>query len=133
MMRVNGRLIPAETSVMDAETTRKLIYSILDNSQILRFEKELELDMAFGISGLARFRANVMMQRGSVGAVLRVIPNELQSMEQLGLPKAVCEELCLRSSGLVLVTGSTGSGKSTSLAAMLDFINRTRNGHILTI
>ena len=133
MMRINGRLVPTDTSVLDPESTRKLVYSILDNQQITRFEKECELDMAFGISGLARFRANILMQRGSVGAVLRVIPNEILPMEQLGLPRNICEELCLRSKGLVLITGATGSGKSTSLASMIDFINRTRNGHILTI
>lgn len=133
MIRVNGKLIPTEAEVLDPEQTRKIMYSILDNEQILRFERELELDMAFGISGLGRFRTNLFFQRGAVGAVLRVIPNDIRSMDELGLPKKLLEELCMRPKGLILVTGSTSSGKSTTLAAMIDFINRSRNDHIMTI
>ncbi len=133
MIRINGRLIPTEAEILDPEQSRKVLYSILDNEQILRFEKEKELDMAFGISGLGRFRTNVFFQRGAVGAVLRVIPNEVKTMDELGLPKKMCEELCLRPKGLILVTGATGTGKSTTLAAMIDFINRNRNDHIMTI
>ncbi len=133
MFRINGRLVSTDAEVLDAEATQKLIYSILDNEQILRFEKEHELDVAFGIAGLGRFRTNVFMQRGTIGAVLRVIPYEIKGMGSLGLPVELCEELCAKSKGLILVTGATGSGKSTTLAAMIDHINRTRNHHIVTI
>ncbi|MCI0651296.1 MAG: type IV pili twitching motility protein PilT, partial [Planctomycetes bacterium] len=89
MIRINGKLLATDAEVLDPETTRKVVYSILDNEQILRFERELELDMAFGISGLGRFRTNVFYQRGAVGAVLRVIPNEVKTMDQLGLPSTL--------------------------------------------
>jgi twitching motility protein PilT len=133
MIRINGKLVSTEQEVLDGETTQKLVYSILDNEQILKFEKEWELDMAFGIAGLGRFRTNIFYQRGTVGAVLRAIPYEIKSMVDLGLPQELCEDLCGRPKGLILVTGSTGSGKSTTLAAMIDFINRTRNDHIMII
>ncbi|HVR76645.1 MAG TPA: type IV pilus twitching motility protein PilT [Planctomycetota bacterium] len=133
MIRINGKLVSMEQDVLDAETTKKLIYSILDNEQILRFEKDWELDMSFGISGLGRFRTNVFSQRGAIGAVLRVIPYEIKNLKDLGLPTEICEEICSRPKGLILVTGATGSGKSTTLSAMIDFINRTRNEHIMII
>ena len=133
MIRVSGKLVSTEQEVLDAETTQKLVYSILDNEQILRFEKDWELDMSFGIAGLGRFRTNVLYQRGAVGAVLRVIPYEIKSMKELDLPVEVCERLCAMKKGMVLVTGATGSGKSTTLASMIDHINRTRNDHIMII
>ncbi len=133
MIRINGKLVSTEQEVLDGEATQKLVYSIMDNEQILKFEKEWELDMAFGITGLGRFRTNVFYQRGTVGAVLRSIPYEIKSMNDLGLPTELCEDLCARPKGLILVTGSTGSGKSTTLAAMIDHINRARNDHIMII
>jgi twitching motility protein PilT len=133
MIRINGRLISTDVEALDAEMCKKVIYSILDNEQIRQFEKEQELDMGFGISGLGRFRTNVMFQRGSVAATLRVIPDDIPNMEQLGLPVEVCEMICMKRAGLVLVTGATGSGKSTTLASMLDYINTRRNDHIVTI
>jgi twitching motility protein PilT len=133
MIRIHGKLVSTEQEVLDGEMTQKLVYSILDNEQILKFEKEWELDMAFGISGLGRFRSNIFYQRGTVGAVLRSVPFEIKNMAELGLPQEICEELCNRPKGLLLVTGSTGSGKSTTLAAMIEFINRTRNGHIMIV
>ncbi len=133
MIRVNGRLVSTEQDVLDADSTQKLVYSILDNDQILRFEREQELDMSFGIAGLGRFRTNVYNQRGTIGAVMRIVPDEIKSLSELGLPVKVCEEVCARPKGLVLVTGATGSGKSTTLASMIDHINRSRNEHIVII
>lgn len=132
-IRIDGKLISTEHAVLDPETTQKLIYSILDNTQIARFEKDLELDMSFGIGGLGRFRTNVFMQRGAVSAVLRVIPYEIKNFRKLGLPEDLCAQIASIPKGLVLVTGATGSGKSTSLASMVDYVNRSRNEHIITI
>jgi twitching motility protein PilT len=132
-IRIDGKLISTEHAVLDPETTQKLIYSILDNTQIARFEKDLELDMSFGIGGLGRFRTNVFMQRGAVGSVLRVIPYEIKNFRDLGLNEELCGDIASINKGLVLVTGATGSGKSTSLASMVDYVNRTRNEHIVTI
>jgi twitching motility protein PilT len=132
-IRIDGKLISTEHNILDPETSQKLVYSILDNEQIARFEREMELDMSFGISGLGRFRTNVFQQRGAVGAVLRIIPFEIKQPKELGLPQDLVEHLCSMPKGLILVTGATGSGKSTTLASMVDFINRTRNEHIVTI
>ena len=132
-IRIDGKLVPTEHEMLDPENTQKLVYSILDNDQIARFEADLELDMSFGISGIGRFRTNVFLQRGAVGAAVRVIPYEIKGFEDLGLPRDVCEGLCAMPKGLVLVTGATGSGKSTTLASMIDHINRTRQEHIITI
>jgi len=132
-IRIDGKLISTEHNVLDPDTTQRLIYSILDNTQIARFEKDMELDMSFGIGGLGRFRTNVFMQRGAVGSVLRVIPYEIKSFRDLNLSEDLCIKLCGFPKGLILITGATGSGKSTTLAAMIDYINRTRNEHIITI
>ena len=132
-VRIDGKLISTEHNVLDPETSQKLVYSILDNEQVARFEKGLELDMSFGIAGLGRFRTNVFMQRGAVGAVLRVIPFEIKTPKELGLQAGLVEQLCGLPKGLILVTGATGSGKSTTLASMIDHINRTRCHHIVTI
>jgi twitching motility protein PilT len=118
---------------MKPEDTQKLVYSILTSSQVARFERELELDFSFGIPGTGRFRGNIFLQRGSVGAVFRVIPFDVMSVKKLGLPQKLVERLCMLPKGLVLVTGATGSGKSTTLAAMLDYINNTRDDHVITI
>lgn len=132
-LRIDGELVDTEYEMLDAESTQKIIYSILDSTQIARFEKELELDMSFGVEGLGRFRTNVFMQRGAVGAVLRIIPYEILSIDKLGLPRVLVEKLCNTPRGLILVTGSTGSGKSTTLAAMIDYINVNRRDHIITV
>ncbi len=132
--RFDGELVEIpQTEVLAPEVTKKLIYSVLDGQQIARFEQDLELDMSFGLQGVGRFRVNVFLQRGSVGAVLRTIPFEIFSWEQLGLPQQVCKSLCDLGQGLVLVTGATGSGKSTTLASMVDYINSVRQEHIITI
>jgi twitching motility protein PilT len=117
---------------MTAVDTKKLAYSVLTDAQKHRFEEHLELDISFGVKGLARFRANVFMQRGAVAGAFRRIPYEILGFRELGLPPAV-ESLCNKPRGLVLVTGPTGSGKSTTLAAMIDKVNREKSLHILTI
>jgi twitching motility protein PilT len=117
---------------MTPAVTKQLTYSVLTDSQKKRFEETLELDFSFGIKGLARFRCNMFNQRGAVGAVYRLIPEKIRSFQELGLPQ-VLATLSERPRGLVLVTGPTGSGKSTTLAAMLDKINKERHDHILTI
>ena len=132
-IRVNGTLLPVETAPLDAETTRRLATSILNSEQIARLDRDLELDCSFGIEGYGRFRVNSFYQRGSVACVLRSIPSGTPTFEQLGMPVDVCKRICNIASGLVLFTGVTGSGKSTSLAAMIDHINETRSDHIVTI
>ena len=133
MVRVDGHLRPLENfPIFNAAEIKGLAYSVLTDAQKHRFEENLELDFSFGIKGLSRFRANIFNQRGAVGAVLRAIPYEIRSFEDLGLPSVVAK-LCEKPRGLILVTGPTGSGKSTTLAAMIDKINREREEHILTI
>ncbi len=132
-IRSDGALKPIEHDILTAEETQKIIYSILDNDQISKFEREKELDMSFGISGIGRFRVNVFYQRGAVGTAIRVIPYNILTFNDLGLPRTVCEKLCNMPKGLVLVTGATGSGKSTTLASMINYINETRDEHIITI
>jgi len=132
-IRIDGILVNTEHDVLTPEATQKLCYSFLSNEQVATFEKDFELDLSFGIDTLGRFRVNVFMQRGTVAAVLRMIPYEVMSFSELGLPVQVCESLCSLPKGLILVTGATGSGKSTTLAAMVDFINQNRSGHIVTI
>jgi twitching motility protein PilT len=112
---------------------QKLVYSVLNSEQIAKFERTFEIDFSFGVNSLGRFRTNTFMQRGTVASVLRVIPFEVFDFEQLGLPRMTCETLCNLPKGLVLVTGATGSGKSTTLASLIDFINAQRQGHIVTI
>jgi twitching motility protein PilT len=132
-LRLDGALVPVEGDRMSPEETQNLVYGILNSDQIAKFEANLELDLSFGIAGLGRFRTNVFMQRGAVGAVLRIIPFEIKPMKDLGLPSKLCEKLCNLPKGLILVTGSTGSGKSTTLASFIDFINESDEGHIITI
>lgn len=132
-IRIDGRLMTTEHDSLNPADTQKLVYSVLDANQVARFERDLELDFSFGIEGLGRFRTNVFLQRGAVGAVMRLIPTKMRGFEELGLPRKVCEELCALPKGLVLVTGATGSGKSTTLAAMVDYINSIAQGHIVTI
>ncbi len=131
-IRIHGKLQPLDLPVLTPAETKQLAYSVLTDSQKKRFEESLELDFSFGIRGLARFRCNVFNQRGAVAAVYRVIPERIKTFEELGLP-AVIATLAERPRGLVLVTGPTGSGKSTTLAAMIDKINNERHDHILTI
>jgi twitching motility protein PilT len=131
-IRVHGHLRRLDAPDLQAADTKQLVYSVLTDAQKKRFEESNELDFSFGIRGLARFRCNVFNQRGAVGAVYRVIPEKIRSLQDLGLPP-VLGMLAERPRGLVLVTGPTGSGKSTTLAAILDKINSERHDHILTI
>jgi twitching motility protein PilT len=132
-VRVDGHLRPlTEFPPLTAADTKQLAYSVLTDTQKHRFEEQLEIDFSFGIKGLARFRGNIFNQRGAVGAVFRAIPFEIKTFDALSLP-AVVKTLCDKPRGLVLVTGPTGSGKSTTLAAMLDKINADRHDHIVTI
>ena len=131
-VRVHGHLTPLDMPPLTPAETKQLAYSVLTDAQKHRFEENLELDFSFGLKGLARFRGNCFNQRGATGAVFRVIPFEIKSFNQLSLPTVV-SKLCERPRGLVLVTGPTGSGKSTTLAAMIDKINADRHDHIITI
>jgi twitching motility protein PilT len=131
-VRVHGRLRPLEFAPLNAAETKQLAYSVLTDAQKKRFEETLELDFSFGLRGLARFRCNVFNQRGAVAAVYRLIPEKIRNFQELGIPPVVAN-LADRPRGLVLVTGPTGSGKSTTLAALLDKINLEREEHILTI
>jgi len=131
-VRVHGKLQRLALPELTPTETKQLAYSVMTDAQKKRFEETLELDFSFGIRGMARFRSNVFNQRGAVGAVYRLIPEQIKTFKELNLP-AVLATLAERPRGLVLVTGPTGSGKSTTLAAMLDKINSERHEHILTI
>jgi twitching motility protein PilT len=132
-IRIHGELKPCDDlPALGPADSKQLVYSILTETQKQRFEENLEIDFSFGVRGIARFRANLFNQRGAVGAVFRKIPFEILSFDQLGLPSVV-RALCEKPRGLVLVTGPTGSGKSTTLATMLDLINQKRHEHIVTI
>ena len=132
-VRVDGHLKPLDgVRTLSSSDTKSLAYSVLTDAQKHRFEEALELDFSFGVRGLSRFRANLFNQRGAVGAVFRAIPYEIKDFDKLGLPDVVAQ-LCERPRGLILVTGPTGSGKSTTLASMIDKVNRERHDHILTI
>jgi twitching motility protein PilT len=131
-LRVNGKITPTDFPVLTSEEVRDLAYSMMNHNQIARFEHRHELDLAFTIEGVARFRANVYQQRGTVGAVLRLIPLQIQSLDELGMPPVI-KDLAMHRQGLILVTGPTGCGKSTTLAAMIDLINNSRRCNIVTI
>jgi twitching motility protein PilT len=132
-IRIHGELKPCEDlPALGPSDTKQLAYSILTDAQKHRFEETLELDFSFGIKNIARFRGNLFNQRGATAGVFRVIPFEIKTFEQLQLP-AVLRKLCEKPRGLILVTGPTGSGKSTTLATMLDLINQTRHEHMITI
>jgi twitching motility protein PilT len=131
-IRLDGKLRVVDDAILSAGDTRRLAYSVMTDSQKHQFEKKWAIDFSIGIKDLCRFRVNVFNQRGSIGAVFRVIPLEIKGLESLNLPPVV-EALCEKPRGLILVTGPTGSGKSTTLAAMIDKINGERHEHILTI
>lgn len=131
-LRIDGELTPLKTPPLAPNETKQLCYSILTDAQKHQFEENSELDLSFGVKGLARFRANIFMQRGAVAGAFRVIPFKILSFQELGLP-AVVAGLAEKPRGLILVTGPTGSGKSTTLATIIDKINTERHEHIMTI
>lgn len=133
MLRIDEKLFETKYERLTQESCKKLIYGLLSSSQIEKFEKTFELDMAFGLVGLSRFRVNVFMQRGAVHAAIRAIPHKIMTFEECGLPSKIVTELSRKPKGLVLVTGATGTGKSTTLASIIEKINQERSCHIITI
>jgi twitching motility protein PilT len=131
-VRIDGRMVPLKLPPLDAAQTRWLCYSVMTDQQKHRLEEEFEVDFSFGLQGVSRFRANVYNQRGATAGAFRSIPEVIRSFDALGLPPVV-QTLCDKPRGLVLVTGVTGSGKTTTLAAMVDRINETEPVHILTV
>lgn len=131
-IRIDGQLVPLDLPPLSGVETRQLCYSVLTEAQKHKFEENNELDLSFGIKGLSRFRANIFVQRGAVAGVFRVIPYRILSFEELGLPPVV-RDFASKPRGLILVTGPTGSGKSTTLASIIDTINTERHDHIVTI
>jgi twitching motility protein PilT len=131
-LRVDGKMHPLKIPPMNASETKQMCYSVLTDAQKHRFEEHNELDLSFGVRGLARFRANIFMQRGAVAGAFRAIPFKILTFEELGLPRVV-NDFVKKPRGLILVTGPTGSGKSTTLASVIDRINSERNEHIVTI
>jgi twitching motility protein PilT len=131
-VRISGKLAPLDVEKLEASDVQSLCYSVISDSQKKQFEETKELDFTFMLKDIGRFRANYYMQRGSVAAAFRIIPEKMPTLEDLNLPP-IFKELCMREKGLVLVTGPTGSGKSTTLAAMINEINRTEHKHIITV
>ena len=132
VVRIHGDLFPLEVEPLTPEIVRYLSMSVLSETQRMRFDEELELDFAYEIKGVARFRGNLFVQRGVCGAAFRVIPYHIRSIEDLNLPP-ICVQFASRPRGLVLVTGPAGSGKSTTQAAMIDYINKNYPSHIITV
>ena len=132
LLRIRGEMTPLEMPALSGDDARRVLFDILDDEQKRAFEERRDLDFAFEIPGVSRFRGNLFVQNRGMGAVFRLVPNTIRSLEELGLPK-VLQDLSSTEKGLVVVTGPTGSGKSTTLAAMVDWVNRHRKGHILTI
>ncbi|RJO66447.1 MAG: PilT/PilU family type 4a pilus ATPase [Myxococcales bacterium] len=131
-LRIDGRLVPVKTAPLTPSDTKQICYSILTEQQKADFERDNELDLSFGVKGLSRFRSNIFMQRGAIAGTFRTIPFKIMSYRELGLPPVIAE-LTRKNRGLVLVTGPTGSGKTTTLASLIDMINTESNCHIITI
>lgn len=132
VLRIDGQLVPTPFEKLSHETAQQLIFSLLTEQQRQRFEATNELDLAFGLKGIGRLRMNIYRQRGAVGAAVRAIPAAFKTFEEIGLPQVI-HEIMKIPKGLILVTGPTGSGKSTTLASMIDYINEHRSGHIVTV
>ncbi|MEE9279788.1 MAG: type IV pilus twitching motility protein PilT [Myxococcota bacterium] len=131
-LRVDGSLMPLNMPPLTPAETKQTCYSILTDAQKHRFEAQNELDLSFGVKGLARFRANIFVQRGAIAGVFRIIPYEIKDLDELGVPPVV-NKIAEKPSGLVLLTGPTGSGKSTTLASLIDWINTNTHKHIITV
>jgi Tfp pilus assembly protein, pilus retraction ATPase PilT len=132
MMRVRGTLLPASDKRLDHEDVVAMGAAVMSTTQRQKFKESQEVDLAYSVPGLGRFRCNIFQQRGTVGLVLRVIPMQIRTIDELGLPQ-IMKKIAEEERGLVLVTGTTGSGKSTTLAAMIDFINKSRASHVMTV
>ncbi len=132
LMRIKGELIPSDFPSIEGDEIKGLLYPLLTDMQIKKLEEERELDFSFFVKGLARFRGNIFFQMGNLGAVFRAIPVEIKTIDELHLPQ-VLKDLVFRNQGIILVTGPTGSGKSTTLAAMIDYLNESRHHHVVTI
>ena len=132
-LRIDDQLTPTDHGIMSGEDVREMAYSLLSTEKIERFERWKELDFAFSVEGLARFRANYFVQQGYVGVAIRMLPFRIFSFADLGLPVNIVTDLCNKPKGLVLITGATGSGKTTTLASMIDYLNNSKKHHILTI
>lgn len=131
--RIDEDLVPLDLPPLKPEDTKTMAYSLLTPHQIATFERERELDMSFGMEGHGRFRVNVFLQRGSMSVAIRLLPSHIRNFEECGLPVKIMEQVCQRKKGLILITGATGSGKSTTLAGMVGWINEHRRCHIVTI
>ncbi len=131
--RINNDLVAVDEQVLTPDEARKVIYSLMTDHQVRKFEEEKELDFSFSIAGVGRYRANAFIQRNSLGCSIRMIPLRIMSIKECGLPVDIVKGFCNANKGLVLVTGATGSGKSTTLAAMVEEINQTRKCHIVTV
>jgi twitching motility protein PilT len=132
-LRLDDRLVPTDFPPLSGDDVKELAYSIVSQDKVERFERWKELDFAFSVEGLARFRANYFVQQGYVGAAIRVLPFRIMNFDELGLPNKVVTDMCEKPKGLVLITGATGSGKTTSLAAMVDYLNASHTYHMITI
>ncbi|MBI4245190.1 MAG: type IV pilus twitching motility protein PilT [Planctomycetes bacterium] len=133
ILRIYGMLKVLNTDPMTPDFVKKLIYGLLTEAQIAKFEKELELDFSVSLKGVGRFRVNIYRQRSTLGACFRAVNFQIKTFEDLGLPSSMCKKICDLQKGLVLVTGATGSGKTTSIASMIEYINQNQNVHIITV
>ncbi|HTL13214.1 MAG TPA: ATPase, T2SS/T4P/T4SS family, partial [Bdellovibrionota bacterium] len=132
LYRINGKLVPAKMETLGAEAIQHIIYGVLSDKQIRGLDTNLSIDFSFRLEELGRFRCNVFHQKGTLAAVVRMIPFQIPRLEDLGVP-AVLKEMCQRKRGLILITGATGSGKSTTMAAMVNFINQNRSVHVISV
>src|SRR3989344_6192765 len=132
MYRVHGNLVTTKLPALSTGDAQRLIYTLMTDKQIAQFEEKKQLDFGYTVPNLARFRVNIFMQRGTISSVVRLVPLQVPSFDNLGLP-SILKKLALRQQGLILVTGSTGAGKSSTLAAMIEYLNRKVRGHVITL